>query len=202
MKPDCRRLKCVALTFDDGPGAHTGRLLNTLKAKEVAATFFLVGNRVRANSALVQRMHREGHEIGNHSWDHPSLPALGTNQLTSQIQRTDAVIKDVTGNRPTLFRPPYGARDARVDRAANNPVILWDVDTLDWRYRDPTRIARVAGDDARPGSIILLHDIHSTTVAAVPALISRLRARGFTFVTVSDLYAPGTLVPGKVYRRG
>lgn len=201
---DCRQVRCVALTFDDGPGGPTGRLLDVLAEHGVRVTFFVVGRRVTARSApLLRRMVADGHELGNHSWNHRSLPRLPAVRVRRQLARTQRVVAEATGVVMHLMRPPYGATDAKVTAAARRAGlarILWDVDTLDWRDRKPAVIRRRALR-ARPGSIVLLHDIHPTTVQAVPKLVRALHARGFTLVTVSELFADRVLVPGGRYHR-
>jgi peptidoglycan/xylan/chitin deacetylase (PgdA/CDA1 family) len=142
-------------------------------------------------------MVEEGHEVGNHSWSHPDLTTLPTWEVRAQVRRTQQAVQDVTGVAPALFRPPYGAVDERVANAVDMPLILWSVDTLDWLHRVPAAVARRAGE-AKPGSIVLMHDIHRTTVEAVPAILDFLARKGFTFVTVSELYGR-TPSPGRTY---
>ncbi|WP_133910879.1 polysaccharide deacetylase family protein [Streptomyces sp. NBC_00582] len=195
---DCRRVKCVALTFDDGPVADTQRLLRILKDRGVSATFYLVGKNVQRYPSTARDAARAGHQIGNHSWDHADLTRLSAAAVRSQFSRTDAAIKQATGKKPTTVRAPYGAHNATVRAAAARPLVHWSVDTLDWKYRDTARIIRVVNANTRPGDIVLLHDIHRTTVDAVPGIIRALTARGFHFVTVDQLFAPATLPVGKV----
>ncbi|MEU8107141.1 polysaccharide deacetylase family protein [Nonomuraea muscovyensis] len=196
--PDCRRVKCVALTFDDGPGPYTATLLRHLAARKARATFFVVGQNVVAHPDLVRRAAAAGHEIGGHTWSHRDLTTLRAASIRSDLARTAKAIKAVTGVAPTLMRPPYGAQNARVRKHAKQPMIMWSVDTLDWRYRNSARVARVAVKQARPGGIILFHDIHPTTVKAIPRVLKKLSARGYHFVTVSELL--GTAPGGLVYR--
>ncbi|WP_214323293.1 polysaccharide deacetylase family protein [Nonomuraea sediminis] len=200
-KPDCRRAKCVALTFDDGPGRYTGHLLDILRRRGVRATFFVLGENVAADKGRnLRRIVTEGHEIGNHTWNHAALTTLPRERIRNQLERTERLVRRLTGIRMRLMRPPYGATDRRVadvTRREGLAQILWSVDTLDWRDRVPAVVARRAGA-ARPGSIILMHDIHRTTVAAVPRVIDKLKHKGYTFVTVSDLYGK-PLVPGRKY---
>jgi peptidoglycan-N-acetylglucosamine deacetylase len=199
---DCARLKCIALTFDDGPGAYTSQLLNSLDAGGAQATFFLVGNRVSSYAPLVARMGRLDMEIANHSWSHPNLTTLGSSSITSQLSTTSDVIRSVTGKRPTLMRPPYGAYNSTVtsvSRQQGLAVIMWNVDTLDWKYRSSSYVRSAAVNNARNGAIILMHDIHPTTVNAVPGIISDLKARGYTMVTTSDLI--GFPQAGQVYSK-
>jgi peptidoglycan/xylan/chitin deacetylase (PgdA/CDA1 family) len=202
---DCAVLACVALTFDDGPGPYTARLLDELAAADVRATFFLVGRNVATRPELVARMVAEGHEVGNHSWDHPQLTDLDAAGVVDQLARTDAAITAATGGTaPTIVRPPYGDYDDAVlaDLAARGEsAITWDVDTRDWENRDAgiTTTRALAGVVA--GSIVLMHDIHPTSVDAVPGLVDQLRQRGFTFVTVSQLLGD-QLTAGAAYARG
>ncbi|NJP97419.1 polysaccharide deacetylase family protein [Nonomuraea sp. FMUSA5-5] len=197
---DCRRVKCVALTFDDGPGPYTKTLLRTLAAYGARATFFVVGQNVTAYPGIVRRAHAAGHEIGNHSWSHPDLSRLPAKSIRSQLARTDRAVEAATGVRPALVRPPYGAFDASVRRQAKRPLVLWSVDTLDWRYRNSARVARKAIKSVRPGSVILFHDIHPTTVRAIPKVLRTLSKRGYRFVTVSQLF--GGRPPRLVHSRG
>ncbi|MEU1726044.1 polysaccharide deacetylase family protein [Nonomuraea sp. NPDC005692] len=187
-KPDCRKVKCVALTFDDGPGPYTGTLLRHLAKYRAHATFFVVGRNVGAHPDVVRRTVEAGHELGNHTWSHPDLTRLSPAAIRSQLARTDRAVKSAAGVVPGLVRPPYGATDRDVRRQAHRPLVLWSVDTLDWRYRDSARVARVSLKRVRPGSVILFHDIHPTTVKAVPRVLKGLSARGYRFVTVSELF--------------
>jgi len=176
---------CVALTFDDGPHATlTPKLLGILARENVHATFYLIGRSVASMPSVVRSINAGGHEIGNHSWSHPRL---SSGNVRSQISRTDAVIKAAIGFAPATLRAPYGVLSKGVISRVNRPFISWDVDTLDWRYRNSARVAKVAVSRAHGGAIILMHDIHATTVAAVPAIIEGLRARGFSFCTVSQV---------------
>jgi peptidoglycan/xylan/chitin deacetylase (PgdA/CDA1 family) len=199
--PNCLVLRCVALTFDDGPVADTQRLLSMLATDGVRATFFTVGEMVTDHPEMVRAEVAAGDEVGNHSWSHPQLTHLSDSAVRSQVERTAQAIEDAGAPRPTLFRPPYGAIDARVrtDLAAEGvPAILWSVDTLDWLHRDPNSVYRRAVNGVRPGSVVLMHDIHPTTVTAVPRIIATLKERGYTFVTVSELYGD-ELKPGVAY---
>jgi peptidoglycan/xylan/chitin deacetylase (PgdA/CDA1 family) len=195
---DCRRVKCVALTFDDGPVADTKRLLGILNERDVRATFYVVGKNAERNPSTVRAAALAGHQIGNHSWDHADLTRLSATKVKSQFSRADTAIRQATGTKPTTVRAPYGAHNATVRQAAGRPLVHWSVDTLDWRYRDSARIIRTVNTNTKPGDIVLLHDIHRTTVDAVPGIISALKARGFHFVTVDQLFAPTRLPAGKV----
>lgn len=136
---------CVALTFDDGPDpVLTPRLLEILAAEHVRATFFLVGARVQQSPQIVADILAGGHQIGNHSWNHPMLTHLTNSEIRQQIQLTDAAILSATGMVPEVIRLPYDASSARVLSLMDRPVIYWDVDTLDWKYRSADRIVDTA----------------------------------------------------------
>lgn len=198
---DCTQLKCVALTFDDGPGVQTDQLLAMLRAADALATWFPLGEVVAARPDRLLAIAAAGHEIGNHSWSHPQLTARSNGQIETQINRTVELIEELLGARPTLVRPPYGAISKRVAAELgrlNAPAILWDVDPLDWRYRNADRVYRNVMRQVQPGSIVLLHDVHPSTVAAVPRILRSLVNRGYTFVTVSELFG-NQIVPGQIY---
>ncbi len=186
----------MALTFDDGPSAYTTKLLDHLDASQATATFFLRGDHAAERPAVVRRMVAAGHEVGGHTYSHPDLTRLDAAQQRSQIDRGNKAIK-AAGATPALFRPPYGAYDATTKQAAGAPLILWSVDTLDWKTRSTETTIATVLNEAHAGSIVLMHDTHPTTVAAAPRIIAGLRERGFTLVRVSDLIgdpAPGTAI--------
>jgi peptidoglycan/xylan/chitin deacetylase (PgdA/CDA1 family) len=187
---DCKKVKCLALTFDDGPAVpETATLLTYLAQYKARVTFFTVGQNVAAHPDLVRAEAKAGHEIGNHSWNHPDLTRLTPQQIASQLSRTSAAIKAATGKTPTVFRPPYGAINQTVRAATTLSPVLWDVDTEDWKYRDAAQVAQTVIDKAQPDDVVLLHDIHPTSVAALPQILRTLTARGYHFVTVSHLRA-------------
>lgn len=186
--------KVVSMTFDDGPHPTlTPQLLDMLKERGIKATFFLVGKNVAEYPNIVRRMVEEGHEVANHSWSHPSLTKLGAESLRAQVEKTNAAIEKASGVKPTLIRPPYGATSARLNRYYADTygltVAMWSVDPLDWKYRNASRVTEKILAGAAPGAIILVHDIHPSTVAAMPATLDGLKARGFEFATMSDLIA-------------
>ncbi len=198
---DCGAVPCIALTFDDGPGRYTAELLDVLASRDVAVTFFTVGVNVVHQPALTARIVAEGHEIGNHTFDHRDLTTLSPSLVREQVESAQAAIRDATGAPAALLRPPYGATN---DVSAENvglPQIVWTVDTRDWADRDAAIVTSRALDGAAAGRIILMHDIHASTVAAVPAIVDGLLAEGYRLVTVSDLLAGRDLVPGNVYRQ-
>ena len=185
---------CIAMTFDDGPNAQlTPKLLDMLKERGIKATFFVVGQNAAEYPDILRRMADEGHEIANHSWSHPALTKLGGEGVRKQIENTNNAIFAATGKRPVLMRPPYGATSSTLNRRLTEEyglkVILWSVDPLDWKYRNSNRVYNYIVQNTQPGSIILSHDIHATTVAAMPETLDALLAKGYKFVTVSELIA-------------
>ena len=190
----------IALTFDDGPHVTlTPKLLDILKEKGVKATFFVLGECVAANPAVLQRAAAEGHEIGNHSWDHKSFLKGGGSGVASEINQTNAAIESATGRKPTLVRPPYGATNATITKRLNEEfglkVIMWDVDPLDWKVRSSAHVKAEILKSAKAGSIVLSHDIHPTTVGAMAETIDALKEKGYQFVTVSELVAMDRPLP-------
>ena len=197
---NCIEVACVALTFDDGPSIYTEGLLDILKENDVKATFFIIGQSARIQSETVNRIFEEGHEIGNHTWNHPNLTQLSDESIQQQIQQTDDIVTQIIGEPTQHLRPPYGAYNDRVREVSGLPIIFWSVDPMDWKDRDAEIVAaRII--ESPVGAIILSHDIHKTTVAAVPAIIAALKERGIHFVTVTKLLGPKPLVPGHVYAR-
>ncbi|MEO6848702.1 MAG: polysaccharide deacetylase family protein [Chthoniobacterales bacterium] len=190
----------IAMTFDDGPSPTlTPKLLDILKAHGIKATFFLIGQNAAEYPDIVKRIVAEGHEVGNHSWSHPQLTKLSAEGQHAEIEKTSDAIKNAIGKPPTIMRPPYGATSPFINHWLNKEfgmkIILWSVDPLDWKYHDSARVERVILAEAKPGSIILSHDIHATTVAAMPDLFDKLQAKGYKFVTVSELIAMDKPVP-------
>ncbi|MEV5825886.1 polysaccharide deacetylase family protein [Spirillospora sp. NPDC052242] len=196
---DCGRAKCVALTFDDGPGPHTAALLDTLRRAGARATFFVQGLHVPEHPAVVRRMVAEGHEIGNHTWNHPNLTTLPPDEVRAQIRRTQRAVRDAAGVTPTVMRPPYRAIDETVIEAVGMPVVLWSVDPQDWRRADVAKKVKVGLRDSGRGDIVLYHDVHASTVRAMPEIVDGLQKRGFTLVTVSELFGDERLKAGRVY---
>lgn len=201
---DCRKAKCIALTFDDGPIRQTASVLNALKARGARATFFVLGSQARAHPALLRRMVAEGHAIGNHSWSHPQFFHARSATVRKQIRKTNAAIRSATGTTPVIMRPPFGQQDARIRKSIREfgeAVVLWSVDTEDWKYRSTKRVTRYVVKHAKRDAIVLLHDIRPTTRAAAPAIVAKLQAKGYTLVTVPELLR-GRLKAGKVYTNG
>lgn len=199
-KVDCGKVPCIALTFDDGPSVYTDRLLDILKDNNVKATFFVLGKSAKVQRRTLLRTFKEGHQIGNHSWDHKDLTKLGAGSVQRQIENTNEVIREITGSVPSLLRPPYGAINSTVANSAKMPIILWNVDPLDWKDRDADIVAERISK-ANRNSIILAHDIHKTTIEAIPSVISALKKKGYQLVRVDELFSGIKLNDGEVYRQ-
>ncbi len=192
----------IAMTFDDGPNEKlTPKLLDLLAARHMKATFFVVGQCVSEYPDIVKRAAREGHEIANHSWSHPTLGKMSDEAVRRELQKTDDAIKAAIGTRPTLLRPPYGSITARQKSWINSEfgyrTIIWDVDPLDWKRPGPNVVRERIVSETKPGSIILAHDIHAPTIEAMPGTFDQLEAKGFKFVTVSELLAMAKPLPPK-----
>jgi len=182
--------KVIALTFDDGPGPYTAHLLDILDQYGAKATFFLIGSKVSGQASVVRSIQARGHQLGNHSWSHPELPKLSVDQIAGEIDRTNEAIRQATGVKPSILRPPYGAVNGVVLeqlRLRNMSSILWSVDTRDWADRNSQIVCSRAVAGARPGAVILMHDIHQTSVNAVPCILSSLKQQGYSFVTIQQL---------------
>lgn len=182
-----RHKKVVALTFDDGPNpTTTPQALDILKKYKAKATFFMVGKAVAGNEAIIQRVLNEGHAIGNHSWDHPVLTNLTVEQAQAEINSTTEALQKAGVKKVHLMRPPYGAISQTIQNAVDQSFILWDIDSLDWKNRNTASIMSEV-KKTQPGSIILMHDIHQTTIDALPTVIEYLQSQGYELVTVDEL---------------
>lgn len=191
----------IALTFDDGPGPRTMELLAQLEKYNAHATFFILGQKVSSYPDAIRKMQEIGCELGNHSYDHPDLSKLDAAGIQSQISQTNEGIRGIAGNGATVLRPPYGAISSTLSSNAGMPMILWNIDTLDWKTRNAQSTIDAVMKDVKDGDIILMHDIHSETIDAALQLIPRLQAEGYQLVTVSELAASKgkTLLNGETY---
>nr|WSW71385.1 polysaccharide deacetylase family protein [Streptomyces sp. NBC_00995] len=201
---DCRKAKCIALTFDAGPAEDTPHLLDILKEEKVHATFFLLGkNHVMKHPETVRRIAAEGHEVANHTWSHEILTDKKPAEIRAELKKTQDAIEAITGTKPRLMRPPQGRTDDTVSGISKDlglSQILWNATAKDYSTTDSALIRKRILDQATKDGIILLHDIYKGTVPAVPGIIEELKRRGYTFVTVPELIAPAEPVPGTVYR--
>ena len=182
--------KMIALTFDDGPGAGTQRILSALDAVDGRATFCMVGNRVGQYAQTARRVAEQGSEIATHTWDHPNLTKLSAAQVQRELERSMDAIERVTGVRPTVLRPPYGSVNATVRAACRELGLVianWNIDPEDWRVRDARQVYRHIMDNARDGAIVVCHDLYPETAAAMESAVQELSERGYQLVTVSEL---------------
>ncbi len=194
----------IALTFDDGPYTRsTIPILNTLEEHNVVATFFVLGNRVNRHKDIIKRMAANGNEIGNHSYNHKDLTILTSKQVKSQIDMTQNAISKVVGSKPKIMRPTYGAFDNALKAQAKMPLILWSIDSMDWKSKDAEKIIELILSKVKDGDIILMHDIFEATAEAIEYLVPELINRGFELVTVSELYESRgrVLEVGNIYNR-
>lgn len=191
----------VALTFDDGPFAPVGnQIMDCLAQYGGKATFFVVGSRVSSYKAEMQRMVAEGHEIGNHTHEHKNLTKLNGAQIQSQINLCNDVVQAACGVRPGLVRPPGGAKNSTVLANAQAPVIMWSIDTRDWKTRNAAKTVNAVMSQVRDGDIVLMHELYSQSGAAALEIIPRLTEAGYQLVTVSEMAAlRGGAAPGGVY---
>lgn len=182
------------MTFDDGPHPKlTPKLLDMLKERNIKATFFVIGKCVAEYPDIAKRIVDEGHEIANHSWNHPQLTKLSPSAFDAEISQTTDAIQKATGVRPVTMRPPYGAINPTLTKRLNDEyglcVILWSVDPQDWKIRKSDHVSGHIIKNATPGAIILAHDIHASTIDAMPATLDALQSKGYKFATVSELIA-------------
>lgn len=195
--------KAIALTFDDGPGGHTERLLDGLAELDAKATFFLLGHRVEKNPEVVKRAYEEGHLIGNHTYDHPRLTLKSVDEAEANIERSAEIIEAVTGEKPIFVRPPHGDLWACQLKSLDYCFINWSVNTFDWDAVSSDEVYERIMKNAEDGAIILLHDTKETTVDAVLRAIPELQKQGYEFVRVDDLLTRNgdELYKGVTYRK-
>ena len=182
----------LAMTFDDGPHPSlTPKLLDILKERNIKCTFFVIGKNAKMYPKIIQRMIAEGHEVANHTWTHCSLTSRSDAQIRSELQQSEDALVAAANYRPHLIRPPYGAINTRVKQFMFSEfgysTIMWSVDPQDWRRPGVSVVTSRLVNGARPGSIMLAHDIHPPTIQAMPSMFDQLLAKGYQFVTVSQL---------------
>lgn len=205
VEPTTSSVKLVALTYDDGPNDITWEILDILQNFDVAATFFVLGDRLERFPETIARIVGEGHQIGNHSYSHKQLDILSSKQLYAELDKANSAIFEATGILPTVLRPPFGALNKKVLEAAASrgmAVIHWSIDTADWvEGTSPARIAERVLKTVKEGDIILMHDLFPQTAKATKIILETLINRGFNFVTVDELiaYYSNAAEPGAVY---
>ena len=179
--------KMIAITFDDGPGRYTKDILKTLTKYDANATFFVLGNKVEVYDETAREIVKQGSEIGNHSYNHKWLIKLKSDDFMDQVNQTQSIVKRITGITPKVLRPTYGSVNDTIRKNTNLDIVLWNVDTLDWKIKDPKQIANRVVGKVEDGDIVLMHDTHKRTVEALKIILPELKKEGFQFVTVSEL---------------
>lgn len=178
----------IALTFDDGPYAPVGnRIMDSLEKYDGRATFFVVGNRVADYKTEIRRMHDNGHEIANHTYDHKYLNKLGADEIRSQVELCNQAVAAVTGESPKLVRLPGGSKNSTVVNNVTYPMIMWNIDTLDWKTKNAEKTVQAVIGKVKDGDIVLMHELYTASGDAAVSLIPALKQQGFQLVTVSEL---------------
>ncbi|MEL4504283.1 polysaccharide deacetylase family protein [Luteococcus sp. H138] len=201
-KVDCKKLKCIALTYDDGPSPLTPKLLKAFTDRKATATLFMLGNAAETYPKTVKQAHEQGFEIANHTYDHQAISGLSDAKVAWEVSKTNTALTRITGVQPTLMRPPYAARTSRTDTVVGThglAVVVWHNSPEDWvaGHNTASVITKLTVQRASRNAILLMHDIHPWTVDAAAPTIDALQKQGYTLVTVSQLL--GRTTPGKVY---
>ena len=191
----------IALTFDDGPNHNTIKVLDILEKYNAKATFFILGTNIKGNEKTIKRMNELGMEIGNHMYSHKLLTKLENEKILSEIKQVDSLIFDIINKYPTLIRPSYGTINSRIKKIMDRPIIIWNIDTLDWKNHNSNKIANKVLKLVDDGDIILMHDIYRATTNSLEIFIPKLIEEGYQLVTVSELlyYKGINTESGKVY---
>lgn len=180
--------KLIAFTFDDGPSeTNTNYLLDNLDKYDAKVTFFVLGSRVNSNKETIKRAYLEGNAIGSHTYNHRNLNLLSDVALMDEVKKTNEAIKEVIGTSPTLLRPPYGNLTDHGKELANMSIILWNIDPLDWKYKDKNRVANEIIEHAHDGAIVLVHDIYKSSVEGALLAMEELQKQGYAFVTINEM---------------
>ena len=193
--------KMVALTFDDGPNYNTSKILEILNKYNVRATFFVLGSKINHNKKIIKTMDKYGMEIGNHTYSHKLMTGMSNIDIIREVEDTSNLIYSVIGKYPELVRPSYGSFNKKIKESINMPIIIWNIDTLDWKSHNSNKIVSRVMNKVSDGDIILMHDIYSATVKAVDILVPKLISEGYQLVSVSELfyYKNINLENGKIY---
>ena len=193
--------KMVALTFDDGPNYNTSKILEILNKYNVRATFFVLGSKINHNKKIIKTMDKYGMEIGNHTYSHKLMTGMSNIDIIREVEDTSNLIYSVIGKYPELVRPSYGSFNKKIKESINMPIIIWNIDTLDWKSHNSEKIVSRVMNKVSDGDIILMHDIYSATVKAVDILVPKLISEGYQLVSVSELfyYKNINLENGKIY---
>lgn len=192
----------VALTFDDGPHPqNTILILNALKKYNGHATFFVVGNRAESFPSVVKQIYSNGNEIGNHSYSHKQLTTLNNDGINKELNKTSDIIQNIIQRKPSIIRPTYGSVNSRVKTCSGAPLILWSIDTLDWKTKNKASTVNNVVGKVKDGDIVLMHDLYKPTAQAAEVIIQKLSSQGFKLVTIDELFAARgvKLESGQVY---
>ena len=177
----------IALTFDDGPGQYTMQLLKQLEKYQARASFFMLGLCIEDYPEEIQKMQELGCDIGNHTTNHKNLTKLKAKEIKKEFLTTNVMLENIIGQGATMVRPPYGAVDKKVQKNVDAPIVMWSVDTMDWDLKDAKKVQKHILKTVKDGDIILLHDIHETTVEAMKHVIPKLIEQGYQLVTVTEM---------------
>ena len=179
--------KMIALTFDDGPSKYTDKIIDLLNKYDASGTFFVLGNKVEMYKETLIKMVEQGSEIGNHSYNHKWLIKLNKDDFLNQVNQTQSILKNTIGYTPTLLRPTYGSVNDEIKNNTTLDIILWNIDTLDWKLKNYKDIVNRVVGKVEDGDIVLMHDIHERTLKALEIILPKLKEEGYQFVTVSEL---------------
>ena len=179
--------KMIALTFDDGPSKYTDKIINLLNKYDANGTFFVLGNKVEMYKETLIKMVEQGSEIGNHSYNHKWLIKLNKDEFINQVNQTQSILKNTIGYTPTLLRPTYGSVNDEIKNNTTLDIVLWNIDTLDWKLKNYRDIANRVVEKVDDGDIVLMHDIHERTLKALEIILPKLKEEEYQFVTVSEL---------------
>lgn len=195
--------KLIALTFDDGPNHNTTKVLNILKKYNIKATFFILGCNIKGNEKIIEKMENLNMEIGNHMYSHKLLNKLTNEEIIEEYTKVDNLIFEITQKYPTVIRPSYGSYNNRIKKIINRPIIIWNIDTQDWKYHNSEKIYKKVIKTASDGDIILMHDIYNATANSLELIIPKLLKENYKFVTITELLTKKEIKiePGNVYMK-
>lgn len=200
---EVKATKYIAFTYDDGPSKYTSKILKTLNEYGCSATFFQVGNRVGNYKSVEKKIKASDSEIGNHSYTHANLGRSSASKIKSELNKTNKKIKKIAKVSPTLIRPPYGSTSKTLKKNAKAPLILWSIDTLDWKHRSTSKTAKAIMKNPKDGDIVLMHDLYKPSYKATQKVVPELIKKGYKIVSVSELakIKEKKLKKGKTYSR-
>lgn len=179
--------KLIAFTFDDGPSKNTSYLLDELDKRNAKVSFFVVGQMINNNKDTLKKAYEKGHTIGIHSYSHKNFKTLNKNQLLKEINNTNKLVSEITNEQPKYLRPPYGSYNKLTQKETNMPIILWSLDTLDWKKRNTELIYQEIINNVKEGDIILLHDLYKESIDATLKAMDYLEKQDYAFVSIDEL---------------